>query len=196
MTSLQKVLAQKDLSDLNKLITKQIQNQYKLNLDTISKDNILNQLEKMHEVALPDNLIQQELAVISHGLSKEDIEKNKKESEKIAKKRIKLGLILNELGEKNNLKVDDQELRNEIQKQVQSMPGQQKKIFEYYEKNPSAAVSLRGSIYEEKIINLIKQKSKQTKKLITLKEAEEIIKGQSENQKIFMKSSKKAKKND
>jgi len=40
------------------------------------------------------------------------------------------------------------------------MPGQQKQMLEYYQKNPSAAASLRGSIYEEKIINLIKQKSK------------------------------------
>ena len=44
------------------------------------------------------------------------------------------------------------------------MPGQQKQILEYYQKNPSAAASLRGSIYEEKIINLIKEKSKETKK--------------------------------
>ena len=44
------------------------------------------------------------------------------------------------------------------------MPSQQKQIMEYYQKNPSAAASLRGSIYEEKIINLIKQKSKQTLK--------------------------------
>ena len=92
------------------------------------------------------------------------MEKNKKEREKIAKKRIKLGLILNELGEKNKLKVDEQELRNEIQKQVQSMQDQQQKVLEYYQKNPSATASLRGSIYEEKIINLIKEKSKQTKK--------------------------------
>ena len=170
-------LGAKDLNDLKQLVNKQIQNQYKMNLDSLSKDNILNQIEKLHEIDLPDNLVQQELALISQGLKKEDVEKNKKESEKIAKKRIKLGLLLNELGEKNNLKVDEQELRNEIQKQVQSMPGQQKQVLEYYQKNPSAAASLRGSIYEEKIINLIKQKSKQTKKTISLKEAEEIIKG-------------------
>ena len=169
-------LGAKDLNDLKQLVNKQIQNQYKMNLDSLSKDNILNQIEKLHEIDLPDNLVQQELALISQGLKKEDVEKNKKESEKIAKKRIKLGLLLNELGEKNNLKVDEQELRNEIQKQVQSMPGQQKQVLEYYQKNPSATASLRGSIYEEKIINLIKQKSKQTKKTISLKEAEEIIK--------------------
>jgi len=157
-----------------------------MSLEALSKDNILNQIEKMHEVQLPDNLVQQEVLIISQNLKKEDKEKNKKESEKIAKKRIKLGLILNELGEKNNLKVEEQEIRNEIQKQVQSMPNQQKQVLEYYQKNPSATASLRGSIYEEKIINLIKQKSKQTKKTISTKEAEEIIKAHS----MLEKSSK------
>ena len=57
------------------------------------------------------------------------------------------------------------------------MPGQQKQVLEYYQKNPSATANLRGSIYEEKIINLIKEKSKHTKKTISVNEAEEIIKG-------------------
>ena len=174
-----KNLGAKDLKDLKQLTNKQIENQYKMSLEELSKEKILNQLETMHDVQLPDNLVQQELTIISQHLKKEDKEKNKKESEKIAKKRIKLGLILNELGEQNNLKVDEQELRNEIQKQVHSMPGQQKQVLEYYQKNPSATTSLRGSIYEEKIINLIKQKSKQTKKTISIKEAEEIIKAHS-----------------
>jgi len=156
-----------------------------MSLDALSKENILNQLEKMHDVQLPDNLVDQELIIISKNLTKEDKEKNKNESKKIAKKRIKLGLILNELGEKNNLKVDEQELRNEIQKQVQSMPGQQKQILEYYQKNPSATTSLRGSIYEEKIINLIKQKSKQIKKTISIKEAEEMIRHHHETHEHF-----------
>ena len=160
-----------------------------------SKEKILNQIEKLHEIELPDNLVQQELALISQGLKKEDVEKNKKESEKIAKKRIKLGLILNELGENNNLKVDEQELRNEIQKQIQSMPGQQKQVLEYYKNNPSATVSLRGSIYEEKIINLIKEKSKQTKKIISVKEAEQLIKDQHKTHEHFKEEeSKKPKK--
>ena len=194
-----KNLGAKDLKDLKQLTNKQIQNQYKMSLEELSKEKILNQLETMHDVQLPDNLVQQELTIISQNLKKEDKEKNKKESEKIAKKRIKLGLILNELGEKNNLKVDEQELRNEIQKQVHAMPGQQKQVLEYYQKNPSAATSLRGSIYEEKIINLIKQKSKQTKKTISIKEAEEIIKAHSMIEKpseLFSKKeeSKKAKK--
>ena len=145
-----KSLGVKDLNDLKKLVTKQIQGQYKMNLDTFLKENILNQIEKLHNVNLPDNLVQQELTLITQGLKKEDYEKNKNESEKIARRRVKLGLILNEFGEKNGLKVEEQDLKNEIQKQIQSMPGQQKQVLEYYQKNPSATASLKGSIYEEK----------------------------------------------
>ena len=173
-----KNLGAKDLNNLKELVNKQVQNQYKMSLDGISKEKILGQIEKGHNFEIPENLVQQELSLITQTLKKEDIEKNKKNNEKIAKKRIKLGLILNELGEKNNLKVDEQELRNEIQKQVQSMPGQQKQVLEYYQKNPSAASSLRGSIYEEKILNLIKEKSKKLKKIISIEDAEKILKAE------------------
>ena len=200
-----KTLGAKNLNDLKELVTKQIQNQYKANLDALSKENILNQIEKLHDVSIPDNLIQQELSIITKDLKKADSEKNKKESEKIAKKRIKLGLILNEFGEKNNLKVGEEEIKNEIQKQVQSMPGQQKQVLEYYQKNPAAVSSLRGSIYEEKVISLIKEKSKKTIRAISVKDAEQLIEehhkshnhfkeAESKNPKKTDKSSKKVKK--
>ena len=181
----------KDLNDLKLLVAKQIQNQYKMNLDALSKNSILDQIDKLHNLELPDNLVQQELSLITQGLKKEEAEKNKKENEKIAKKRIKLGLILNELGENYNLKVEEQEIRNEIQKQVQSMPGQEKQVQEYYQKNPSATASLRGSLYEEKIINLIRNKSNKVKKIITTKEAEKIIRGDSRIEKQSSPSSEK-----
>ena len=171
-----KNLGAKDINNLKELVTKQVQNQYKMSLDGISKEKILDQIEKLHNFEIPDNLVEQELSLITQTLKKEDIEKNKKNNEKIAKKRIKLGLILNEIGEKNSLKVDEQELRNEIQKQVQSMPGQQKQVLEYYQKNPSAESSLRGSIYEDKIINFIKQKAKKITNSISVDEAENILK--------------------
>ena len=194
-----KSLGAKDLNDLKQLATKQIQNQYKMNLDALTKENILNQIEKIHKIDLPENLIQQELALITKGLPKEDAEKNKIESHKVAKKRIKLGLILNEIGEKNNLKVEDKEVQNEIQKQIQSMPGQQNQVIEYYQKNPSASASLRGSIYEEKIINLIKKNSKVTKKTISTKEAENLLEEHHESHqhsKDDKKISEKSKKTD
>ena len=66
-------------------------------------------------------------------------------------------------------------MRNEIQKQIKGMPGQEKMVLEYYQKNPSASQSLKGSLYEEKIIKLIKSKIILTTKEINTKEAEKII---------------------
>ena len=68
-----------------------------------------------------------------------------------------------------------EELSAEIQKQVKGMPGQEKMVLEYYQKNPSASQSLKGSMYEEKIINLIKSKIKLNIKEIDTVEAEKII---------------------
>ena len=79
--------------------------------------------------------------------------------------------------EKNNLKISDDDVRNEIQKQIKGMPGQEKMILEYYQKNPSASQSLKGSLYEEKILDLIKSKINLTSKEIDTKEAEKIISG-------------------
>ena len=112
---------------------------------------------------------------MTQNLKPEEKEKYKSNNEKLAKSRIKLGLILNEYGEKNNLKVSDEEVKNEIQKQIKGMPGQEKMIFEYYQKNPSATQNLKGSLYEEKIVELIKSKIKITSKEINSVEAEKII---------------------
>ena len=137
---------------------------------------------------------------VVHGRMKpEDKEKHKSSNENLAKSRIKLGLLLNEYGEKNNLKVSDDEVRNEIQKQVKSMPGQEKFVFEYYQKNPSATQHLQSSIYEEKIIKFFKTKISSVKKELTIKEAEKLIKSFNENNKakatsvIKKKESKPAK---
>ena len=73
------------------------------------------------------------------------------------------------------MKISDEEVREEINKQIKGMPGQEKMVLEYYQKNPSASQSLKGSLYEEKIINLIKTKIKLNSKEIDTKEAEKII---------------------
>ena len=170
-----KLMGAKDLKDLKSLIEKQISGQYLQALNAITKKEILDQIEKNHQVDLPQNLIDQELSIMTQNLKPEEKEKHKIDNEKLAKSRIKLGLLLNEYGEKNNLKVSDDEVRNEIQKQIKGMPGQEKMVLEYYQKNPSASQSLKGSLYEEKIIELIKSKINLTSKEIDTKEAEKII---------------------
>tara|TARA_B100001121_G_scaffold62781_1_gene55094 strand:- start:516 stop:917 length:402 start_codon:yes stop_codon:yes gene_type:complete len=112
---------------------------------------------------------------MTKNLKKDEIEKHRANNEKLAKSRVKLGLILNELGEKNDLRINDDEIKNEIQKQVKGMPGQEKLIFEYYQNNPIAAQNLRGSMYEEKVINFIKRKCKLNIKNISIEEADKIL---------------------
>ena len=136
---------------------------------------IMSYIEKENRLLRPKNLIEQEVSLMTKNLKPEEKEKHKLNNEKLAKSRIKLGLILNEFGEKNNLKVSDDEVRAEIQKQIKGMPGQEKMVLDYYQKNPSASQSLRGSLYEEKIIELIKSKIKLNVKEIDTKEAEKII---------------------
>ncbi len=170
-----KMMGAKDLKNLKELIEKQISSQYKQALNSITKKEILDQIETSHQVNLPKNMIDQEVSMMTQNLKEEEKEKHKINNEKIAKSRIKLGLILSEYGEKNNLKVTDEEVKSEIQKQIKGMPGQEKMVIDYYQKNPSASQSLRGSLYEEKIINLIKSKIKLDVKVVSSKEAEEII---------------------
>ena len=170
-----KMMGAKDINDLKFLIEKQITSQYSQALDSITKKEILDQIEKNHQVDLPQNLIDQEILIMTKNLKLEDKQKHKSNNEKLAKSRIKLGLLLNEYGEKNNLKVSDEEVRAEIQKQIKGMPGQEKMVLEYYQKNPSASQSLKGSIYEEKIIDFIKSKIKLVTKDIDTKVAEKII---------------------
>ena len=171
-----KKLGAKDLNDLKDLIKKQIKSQYQNTLETITKRKILEQIDKDYDIDLPQNLIDQELKLLNQNLKKEELEKSKKENYNIAKTRIKTGLVLNEIGIKNNLKVNESEIQGEIQKQMGSMPGQEKMVLDYYKNNQSAVASLRGAIYEEKVVELIKTKIKLNKKNINTKEAEEVLK--------------------
>jgi trigger factor len=170
-----KLMGAKDIKDLKSLIEKQISTQYSQALNAMTKKEILDLIEKNHQVDLPQNLIDQEISIMTQNLKPEDKEKHKSNNEKLAKSRIKIGLLLNEYAEKNNIKVSDDEVRNEIQKQIKGMPGQEKMVLEYYQKNPNASQSLKGSLYEEKIIDLIKSKINLISKEINSKEAEKII---------------------
>ncbi len=171
-----KNLGAKNLEDLKQMISRQINNEYENSLNRLTKNQILKELEKFKIDEIPKNLIDEEVKILSQGMSDEDAKKSRKNFEEIAKKRIKTGLILNEFGEQNQIKVSEQELQAEIQKQLRMMPGQEKMVMDFYQKNPSAVASLRGTVYEEKIINLIKEKSKTNKKEISKDEAEKILK--------------------
>ena len=171
-----KNLGAKDLNDLKILISKQINDEYKNSLDQLSKNQILKEIEKIKVDEIPENLIEEEIKILSQGMPEEEAKKNKAKFTETAKTRIKTGLILNEFGEQNKINVTEQEVQAEVQKQLRMMPGQEKMVMDFYQKNPSAVASLRGTVYEEKILNLIKEKAKANKKEISKDEAEKILK--------------------
>ena len=171
-----KNLGAKDLVDLKVLISKQINDEFKNSLDSLTKNQILKEIEKFKVSEIPENLIEEEVKILSQGMSEEEAKKNKKSFEETAKKRIKVGLILNEFGEQNKVNVSEQEIQAEVQKQLRMMPGQEKMVMDFYQKNPSALASLKGTVYEEKIIKVIKSKAKPIKKEINKEEAEKILK--------------------
>ena len=187
-----KTLGAKDLQDLKKIMSKQINEEFRNSLNIISKNQILKGLEQIKIGDLPQTLIDEETKVLGQGQPEDELKKNKLSLEKNAVKRIKLGLILNEIGEKNKIKVDPNEIQAEIQKQLSMMPGQEKIIMDYYKKNPSASASLRGTLYEEKIINFIKSKAKSNKRVLDKKEAEKIIKAENEKNLEEQKKTSKA----
>ena len=187
-----KTLGAKDLNDLKKIMSKQINEEFRNSLNIISKNQILKGLEQIKIGDLPQTLIDEETKVLGQGQPEDELKKNKLSLEKNAVKRIKLGLILNEIGEKNKIKVDPNEIQAEIQKQLSMMPGQEKIIMDYYKKNPSASASLRGTLYEEKIINFIKSKAKSNKRVLDKKEAEKIIKAENEKNLEEQKKTNKA----
>ena len=201
-----KNLGAKDLNDLKTLISKQINDEYKNSLDQLSKNQILKEIEKIKVDEVPENLIEEEIKILSQGMDEAEAKKNKTKFTETAKTRIKTGLILNEFGEQNKVQVSEQEIQAEVQKQLRMMPGQEKMVMDFYQKNPSAVASLRGTVYEEKILNLIKEKAKPNKKEISKDQAEKILKDahkhdhnhdhehdHSENKKVKAKSTKEKK---
>ena len=193
-----KNLGAKDLEDLKKLISKQINDEYKNSLDRLTKKQIIKEIEKFKVDEIPENLIEDEVKILSQGMGDEDAKKNRKNFEDVAKKRIKVGLVLNEFGEKNQIKVTEQELQAEVQKQIRMMPGQEKMVMDFYQKNPSAISSLRGTVYEDKILNLVKEKAQPNKKEISKDEAEKILKDSQKQEldeyRVTKKSEKKPEK--
>ena len=140
----------------------------------------MEQINKIKVNEIPQNLVDQEIEILSQGMKDEDKKKNFKSHESQAMKRIQAGLILNQFGEEKKISVTEQEMQGEIQKQLRMMPGQEKMLQEYYQSNPSILANLRGSLYEEKILKEIKKNAKPNKKEISKDEAEKLLKAEND----------------
>ena len=132
------------------------------------KRHLLDALDAGHSFELPAKMVEAEFGGIwsqveadkkAGRLPPEDAEKSeddlKAEYRKIAERRVRLGLVLAEIGRRSGVTVTDQELSNAVMAEARRYPGQEKQVFEFYQKNPNAAAQLRAPIYEEKVCDMI-----------------------------------------
>ena len=190
-----KNMGAKDLSDLKSMIEKQISKEFESITDQLCKKEILDQLDKQFKIDLPKGMLEAEIKTVEHTMVHEKMhekgekdhskikldDKDKKEVKKISERRVKLALVLSNIGEEHSVKVSSQELQGELEKQLRMYPGQEKTIREYYQKNPSELTKLRGPIFEDKVMNLIKEKAKTKVKSITKEELQNIMSPNTDN---------------
>ena len=97
-------------------------------------------------------------------------EKAKAEYQAIAERRVRLGLVLAEIGEKNKITVTDEEMNRAVMEHVRQFPGQEQQVWDYYRKNPQALASLRAPIYEEKVVDFLLELADVTEKKVAREE--------------------------
>ncbi|MBC6980711.1 trigger factor [Caulobacter sp. 17J80-11] len=144
------------------------------------KRALLDVLDAKHDFQLPAKMVETEFGAIwsqveadkaRGGLPAEDAAKSedelKAEYRKIAERRVRLGLVLAEIGRRNNVGVSDQELSNAIMAEARQYPGRERQVFDFYRQNPNAAAQLRAPIYEEKVCDMIFGKAKIADQTVT-----------------------------
>jgi trigger factor len=104
---------------------------------------------------------------LPEGKSEDDL---KEEYRAIAERRVRLGLILSDIGQKNELKVEQPELNNAIMEQARRYPGQEQKVLQFFRSNPSALEQLRAPLYEDKVVDFIFQMANLSEKKVTPEE--------------------------
>ena len=132
------------------------------------KKLLLDALDARYAFELPEGLVEQEFAAVwsqvaadlkSNGRSFEDEgtteEKARAEYRRIAERRVRLGLVLAEVGEKADIKVSDEEVDRALVERVRQYPGQERQAWEFFQKNPNAKAELRAPIFEEKTVDHI-----------------------------------------
>ncbi len=147
------------------------------------KRMLLDRLDEAHRFEAPPSLVDEEFNLMWNSIraemesggktfADEDTteEAAKEEYRKIADRRVRLGLVLSEIGEKNKITVTEDEVSRAVIERARSMPGREKEVWEYYQKNANALAQLRAPIYEDKVVDFILELANVTEKKVTREE--------------------------
>jgi len=174
-----KTLGAENVAKLRGLVGEQIKREYNNVARMKLKRQMLAQLEKAHTFELPPTLVENEFEAIWRQLAegmqqagKSFADEGKTEDEaraeyrRIAERRVRLGLIIGEIAERNDIKITQDELRRVLIEQARRFPGQEKAVYEYYEKTPGALAELRAPIIEDKVVDFVLEKAKPSEKKV------------------------------
>ena len=147
------------------------------------KRQLLDKLDEMHQFALPPTLAAEEFKNVwnavdsdlkGQGRSFEDEgtteEKAREEYRGIAERRVRLGLVLAEIGERNKIAVTDEEITRAIVERARQVPGREQEVWEFYQKNPGALASIRAPIFEEKVVDFLLELATVSEKQVSREE--------------------------
>jgi trigger factor len=178
-----KTLGAESLAKLRELVGARIAAEYMMHTRMKLKRQILDALDTAHDFALPETLVNTEFDAIwkqlQQGLERANrtlADEGKEEAtlraqyHKIAERRVRLGLLIGEIGDKAKVEVAQDELRRALIEQARRYPGQEKLVYEYYEKNPTALLELRAPIFEDKVIEHILSHAKPIDRQVTVEE--------------------------
>ncbi|MBF9036013.1 trigger factor [Rhodobacterales bacterium HKCCE2091] len=175
-----------DLDALKGQISERLASEYGGAARQVMKRQLLDQLDGLVSFDLPPSLVDAEASQIAHQLWHEDnpdhhghdhgeIETTD-EHRKLAERRVRLGLLLADLGQKNEVEVTDSEMTQAIMTQARQYPGQERAFFEFIQKNPGAQQQLRAPIFEDKVVDFIFEMATVTEKPATKDELQDAVK--------------------
>jgi len=182
-----------DLAKLKETIKERMGAEFGQMTNMKLKRDVLDALDKEYGFELPEKLVDAEFKGIWNALTGEMNRSGKsfadentteddarKEYRAIAERRVRLGLVLGTMGEKEGVQVTEQELQNALMARMRQFPGQEKMVIDYYRKNPGAMMELRGPIFEQKVVDAIVSKAKVSEKTVTKDELQAMVQDEDE----------------
>ena len=178
-----KGLGLEDLDKLRAVLGEQQEREYATLCRARVKRGLLDTLAEAYDFELPPGLVTAEFEAISHQLEhdrshghadpdfadKTD-EELKPELTAIAERRVRLGLLLSEVGRRNNISVGQDEIGRAIAEQARRMPGQERRTYEYFENNPEAVEQLRAPLFEDKVVDFILEMANVSERTVTFED--------------------------
>jgi trigger factor len=182
---LAKKFGAEDLESLKGQIRERLEAEYNGAARQVVKRKLLDQLDEQVDFPLPPGLVDSEAKQIAHQLWHEEnpdvqghdhpeIEPTD-EHRKLAERRVKLGLLLAELGQRAEVEVTDSEMTQAVMQQARQYPGQERQFFEFVQQNPQMQQQLRAPIFEDKVVDYILERAEVTEKEVSKDELQEAV---------------------